>query len=320
MRMIFRSGLTLIISVFAGSIVVFGLLRMLGGDVAYIILGQGATAAAVETLRAEFGLDQPWIVQYVTWIRGVVVGDLGTSYAVKFDIFDQIVTRMGPTTMLAIGSLLISYPLALFLGIYSAMHARQRRGTYLDVGAQIGIAIPAFWAGLILVLVFAVNLGWFPATGYVPFFEDPLASIRSLTLPIIALSMGITAMMMRYVRSAMIDVMNEDYIRTARAKGRTMHRAVIVHGVRNAAIPLVTVGALQLGALLAGTVVIENVFVIPGLGRMLLVAVNGREVVVVQSVVLVILIMILILNFLLDISYGLLDPRVADKQRGADVG
>tara|TARA_B100000780_G_scaffold98922_1_gene69052 strand:+ start:1186 stop:2103 length:918 start_codon:yes stop_codon:yes gene_type:complete len=305
------------LSALVGSLVVFALLRLLGGDVAYILLGKEATQDQVIALRIELGLDRIWFVQYFDWIGGFFSANLGTSFSGSYEIFDQIGQRLVPTLLLAFGSLFVSMVLALFLGTYAALNADNTKGIATDIVSQIGTAIPAFWAGLILVVVFSVSLGWFPAGGYVPIQENFLGSLRSIFLPIVALSLGITSVTTRFVRSAMLDVLNEDYIRTAMARGQTRNRAVFVHGLRNAAIPVVTVGALQLGNLLAGTIVIESVFVIPGLGQLLLSAVNGREVIVVQSVVLVILLIILVMNFLLDIAYGLLDPRILDKRNGA---
>ena len=296
---------------------VFALLRLLGGDVAYILLGKEATQDQVIALRIELGLDRIWFVQYFDWIGGFFSANLGTSFSGSYEIFDQIGQRLVPTLLLAFGSLFVSMVLALFLGTYAALNADNTKGIATDIVSQIGTAIPAFWAGLILVVVFSVSLGWFPAGGYVPIQENFLGSLRSIFLPIVALSLGITSVTTRFVRSATLDVLNEDYIRMAMARGQTRNRAVFVHGLRNAAIPVVTVGALQLGNLLAGTIVIESVFVIPGLGQLLLSAVNGREVIVVQSVVLVILLIILVMNFFLDIAYGLLDPRILDKRNGA---
>jgi len=319
-RLILRSTLTLLLSALVGSLVVFGLLRMLSGDVALIILGPDSLVEAREALRVRLGLDRPWYVQYIEWIRGLIVGDLGNSYALGYDIYEQIRRRMGVTALLAFISLGVSGMIALVLGTYSAIHVRKRRGALVDVGAQIGMAIPNFWAGLMLVVVFAVILGWVPAGGYEPFSQDPIGASKFLLLPVAALSMSVTANSTRFVRSGMIDVLNDDYIRTAMAKGRTLKSAALVHGVRNAAIPLVTVAALQLGSLIAGAVVIENVFVLPGLGRMLVTAVQAREAIVVQSTVFVILLIILTMNFLMDIAYGLLDPRIRDKQRSAARG
>lgn len=312
-----REAVTLLVSALIGSFLIFGLLRLLGGDVALVILGQDAAPGAVEKLREELGLLRPWYVQYASWLMGFFTGELGRSYSGGYDIFEQIVTRFGPTALLAFGSLFVSIALALGIGTYTALHARDTRGAAIDVATQFGIAIPVFWKGLILVYVFAVRLGWLPPGGYVPLFENASASLKSLVLPIAALSLGSTAVKIRFVRSAMLDIMGEDYIRTAMAKGRTFAGAVLVHGLRNAAIPVVTVSTLQLGSLLAGAIVLENVFVIPGIGRLLLVAVEGREVIVVQSLAFVILMIILVMNFVMDIAYGLLDPRIADRKRAA---
>lgn len=320
LRFVARSVAVLVVSALIGSLAVFGLLRTLGGDAANVILGQYATPEAVEELREELGLNDPWHVQYGNWIGGLATGDLGESYAAKFDIYDQIVTRMGPTLLLTFGAFLVSVPISLTLGIYSAINADRRRGVMVDVGAQVGVAVPQFLAGLFLVLIFAVSLGWLPANGYVPFSEDPGESIRYLILPVIALSLSMTSVFTRYVRSAMLDVINSDYIRTAISKGQTMRRAIRVHGIRNASIPLVTVGTLQLGLMIAGSVVIENVFVVSGMGRLLLVAVQGREVIVVQSVVFILLLIILTLNFLMDIAYGFLDPRIRANPSGVTNG
>ncbi|MBM3521399.1 MAG: ABC transporter permease [Alphaproteobacteria bacterium] len=320
LTLIGREAITLIASALIGSLVVFGLLRLLGGDVALMILGQDADPDAAIALREQLGLNRPLHVQYLDWIGGFLTGDLGKAYSGGYDIFDQIVARMGPTSLLAFGSLLVSILLALAVGTYSALNARRASGAVIDVLSQLAIAMPSFWAALLLVYLFAVILGWLPAGGYVPLTEDPAGSLRSLVLPVAALSLSSAAVKTRFVRSAMLDIMNEDYIRTAMAKGRTFGGAVLRHGLRNAAIPVVTISTLQLGQLLAGAIVLENVFVIPGLGRLLLVAVNGREVIVVQSLTFVILMIILAMNFLMDIAYGLLDPRIADKKAAAAHG
>lgn len=316
-RVVLRATATLFLSALVGSVIVFLLLRMLRGDIATVILGQNATPEAIERLRSEFGLDRSWAVQYLDWMTGMLRGDLGRSYAARYDIFAEIRSRMGLTFSLSIASLVLSSVFALIAGTYSAINVRKVRGGLLDVGAQLGMAVPTFWAGLLLIGYFSVRLGWFPAGGYVPWTRDPIGAIRTLSLPVLALSIPIAAMLTRYVRSSMLDVLNEDFIRTAMAKGRTLPRAAVVHGVRNASVSLVTVATLQLGSLIAGAVVIENVFTLPGLGRMLMDAVGGREATVVQSLVFVILLMILLLNYLMDLGYGLLDPRIRDSQ-GAD--
>lgn len=309
-----RSLLTLAFTALLGSIVVFVLLRQLGGDIVTVFLGREAAPIDVSYMRERLGLDSSLIVQYMDWLRGILSGDLGQSYGMGYDIFDEIVRRLGPTLMLTIGGLIVSVPLSLVLGTYSAINAKKVRSSFVDIFTQVGIAIPAFWAGLLLVLVFAVRLGWLPTGGYVPFTEDPVQAIRSAILPVCALSLGVTSVFTRYVRTAMIDVMNEDFMRSAMARGRTKRGAALIHGVRNASIPLVTVAALQFGQLIAGAVVVENVFVLPGIGRLIVTATLGREVVVVQSLALVIMFIILILNFFVDIAYGFLDPRIRDKE------
>ena len=313
LRHTLRSLLSLLFAALVGSIVIFALVNMLGGDIVTVLLGKEAGPGDVEFMREELGLDEPLVVQYLNWLRGVVTGDLGTSYGMGYDISDEIVRRLQPTLLITIGALLVSAPLALVLGIFSAVNVKKVRGGVVDVFAQVGVAIPTFWAGLLLVLVFGVRLGWLPTGGYVPFGDDPVECIRSIILPVLALSLGITAVFTRYVRSAMIDVMNEDFIQSAMARGRSRRGGALVHGVRNASIPLVTVAALQFGALLAGAVVVENVFVVPGIGRLIVTATLGREVIVVQSLALVIMLIILTLNFLVDIAYGYLDPRIRDK-------
>ena len=304
---------TLLFTALVGSIVVFSLVNLLGGDIVTVLLGKEAGPGDVQFMREELGLDRPLVVQYLDWLRGVATGDLGTSYGMGYDIADEIVRRLEPTILITLGGLLVSVPLALSLGTYSAINAKKVRGGVIDVFAQIGTAVPAFWAGLLLVLVFAVRLGWLPTGGYVPLAEDPIESLRSIILPVLALSLGVTAVFTRYVRTAMIDVLNEDFMRSAMARGRTRRGAALVHGVRNASIPLVTVAALQFGQLIAGAVVVENVFVLPGIGRLIVTATLGREVIVVQSLALVIMLFILVLNFLVDIAYGFLDPRIRDK-------
>ena len=303
----------MLVAALVGSLIVFIMLRSIGGDVAHIILGHNATQGALEALQKELGLTAPWYVQYFKWLGGVFTGNLGVSYAAHFKIFNEIVRRLAPTAILSFGSLFLSIPIALALGTYSAVYSKRIRGGLVDVASQVGMAIPAFWAGLILVLILGIRLGWLPTGGYTSPFEDVGLSLKKMAMPILALAIGDASLLTRYVRSAMIDVMNEDFIRTAMAKGRTRRGAALVHGVRNASISLVTVGVVHFGHLMAGTVVIENVFVIPGIGRLLLTSVLGREVIVVQSLILVIVLMILVMNFLMDIAYVLLDPRIRDK-------
>ena len=304
----------MVISAFTGSVVIFVLLRSVGGDIATVMLGNRATQESLELLRETFGLNRSWLEQYASWIGGVFTGNLGEAYSKQYVISTEIIQRLEPTLILTFGSLLISIPIALVVGLYSAMNFKRWRGASVDGVAQIGLAIPQFFLALVLVLIFAVRLGWLPATGYVSIFTDPVEALRSMVLPITTLSLGITAVFTRFVRTSMIEQMNEDYMRTAKAKGRTVRSAAIIHGLRNAAIPLVTTGALQIGALIAGSVVVENVFTIPGIGRLLLTSAVTREAITVQSLSLVILIIILTMNLFMDVLYGILDPRIRHKE------
>jgi peptide/nickel transport system permease protein len=312
-RYTLRSLATLLITALVGSVIVFALVNVLGGDIVTVLLGKEAGPGDVQFMRDDLGLDRSLVVQYLDWLRGAVTGDLGTSYGMGYDIFDEIVRRIEPTLMITFGALLVSVPVSLALGTYSAINVKKVRGGFVDVITQIGIAVPTFWAGLLFVLFFAVRLGWLPTGGYVPFTEDPIGCLRTIVLPVLALSLGIISVFTRYVRTAMIDVMNEDFIRSAMARGRSRRGAALVHGVRNASISLVTVAAVQFGQLLAGAVVVENVFVLPGIGRLIVTATLGREVIVVQSLALVIMSIVLTLNFMVDLTYGFLDPRIRDK-------
>ncbi len=313
-RVFIRSFTLMVISAFTGSVVIFVLLRSVGGDIATVMLGNRATQESLELLRETFGLNRSWVEQYASWIGGVFTGNLGEAYSKQYVISTEIIQRLEPTLILTFGSLLISIPIALVVGLYSAMNFKRWRGASVDGIAQIGLAIPQFFLALVLVLIFAVRLGWLPATGYVSIFTDPVEALRSMVLPITTLSLGITAVFTRFVRTSMIEQMNEDYMRTAKAKGRTVRSAAIIHGLRNAAIPLVTTGALQIGALIAGSVVVENVFTIPGIGRLLLTSAVTREAITVQSLSLVILIIILTMNLFMDVLYGILDPRIRHKE------
>jgi len=313
-RYLLKSLALLGVSAVLGSLVIFMLLRTVGGDVANIIAGTKASPETVNALRESLGLNRPLWEQYFGWLGGFITGDFGTSYAAGYAIGSEIARRVEPTLALTMGTLVVSIPIALAIGTYAALNHRRVRGLVVDATAQVGIGLPPFFLALVLVLLFSLQLGWLPATGYVYFADDPIGHFRSLALPITALSIGVVANLSRFVRSAMIEQLGEDYIRMARAKGRTLRGAAVVHGVRNAAIPLVSVSAVQVATLVTGAVIVENVFVLPGLGRLLLTSVLGREVIVVQSLMLVILLFILVLNLFADVIYGILDPRIRGRE------
>jgi peptide/nickel transport system permease protein len=299
-----------VLSAILGSILIFVALRLLSGDIANVILGDSTSKAAADALRARFGLDRSWPVQYLDWLGGVVTGNLGSSFASGFDVGDEIRHRLLVTVPLVVCSLTIAALIGLALGTTAALGARKPYGRLIDVVSQIGICVPVFWLGLLLVGLVSIRWRLLPAGGFGSWSDNPVDAVRSLVLPSIALIVPLSAINTRYVRIGMLEVLGDDYIRTARAKGRTRTSAALTHGVRNASIPLITVLALQMGGLLGGAVIVEVIFNLPGLGTLLFDAVLGREVIVVQSVAFVLLLVILVLNTVTDILYGVLDPRL----------
>lgn len=297
-------------SVFLASVAVFLVLSVLPGDPAVRILGTQATPESVARLREDLGTDRPLVEQYVDWAGGVVTGDLGTSYVTRDDIGPQIRERLKVTLPLALSGMTLAVVVAVPAGVLAASRHRRLGDTVVSVVAQLGISVPAFWAGLLLTTYVAVRWGILPAGGFPGWGASIGDSLRHLVLPAVSLALVQGAILTRYVRSAVLEVMSEDFIRTARAKGLTRAEALRRHGLRNAAIPVVTVLGLQLAALLAGTVVIENVFVLPGLGRLLVQAIERRDLLLVQSTTLVITGAILTMNLAVDLIYNVLDPRL----------
>ncbi len=308
--LIARRVATLLLSLGVSSVLVFGFLQVLPGDPARVALGVNAGEEAVARLRADFGLDAPLLQRYVEWVGGLVRFDLGDSYISRAPIAPQILDRLGVTVWLVAAAMLIAVVIALPVGTLMAVRHRQLSGLVLSGISQIGVAIPAFLAGLLLIMVFAVRLRWLPANGWTPPAVDPVMFARQLTLPALSLGLVQGAVLTRYVRSAVLDVMREDYVRTARAKGLRPLRALRRHGLRNAAIPVVTVLALQLATLLIGAVVVERVFVVPGLGSLLLDAVANRDLILVQDVVMVLVLAVLVINMIVDVLYTVIDPRL----------
>lgn len=300
-------------SVLAASILVFLVMSVLPGDPATVMLGTRATPESVDLLRDELGLNRSLPVQYLDWLSGAVRGDLGVSPFSKQAIGPQILDRLAVTLPLAIAAMLLTILISFPLGVFAAARHRKLGDAVVSVVSQLGLAVPAFWAGLLLVTAFAVNRRWFPASGFPGWGESFFGSIEALLLPALSLSIVQSAIITRYVRSAVLETLREDYIRTARSKGLSRSAALWRHGLRNAAIPVLTVLGLQFAALLAGTVVIESVFVLPGLGRMLLDGITRRDLPVVQGGAFVIVTVILAINLTIDLTYRLIDPRVRDQ-------
>jgi peptide/nickel transport system permease protein len=298
------------VSAAVASVVVFAFMAVLPGDPAAIALGVNATPAAIAAKRAEFGTDRPLAVQFLDWVSGLLTGDFGRSYVTSDQVGPQIVDRFGVTLWLVLFGMLIATVVAVPVGTAAAVRHRSVGGLLLSGLSQVGVAVPAFLAGILLVLLFAVTWQVLPSGGYTPLGEDPVAWIQQLLLPSLSLGLVQGAVLSRYVRSAVLDVMREDYIRTARAKGMGLYRALRKHGSRNAAIPVVTVLGLQLATLLIGAVVVERVFTLPGLGSLLLDGVANRDLLLVQGTVMVLVVAVLAINFLVDILYVVLDPRL----------
>ena len=308
-QVVVRAG-WLLVSLWLASVLVFAVVNVLPGDVAAVILGTNATPQSLETLRHQLGLDQPAWLRYLLWIGGMLHGDFGSSVLSHADVGGLIVQKLSVSAPLALASAAIALLVSLPLGVLAGAHYRDGVGALISGLSLLGIAIPAFWAGLLLVTVFAIVLRVLPAGGFTDWSADPLAASRSLLLPAVALGLVQAAVLTRYIRSAIIDVQREDFIRTARAKGLTRWQALRRHGFRFAAIPVVTILGVQLTGLLVGAIVIENVFVLPGLGRLLFQSVGNRDLLVVQDLVMLLTAVVLVVNFLVDLTYRLLDPRI----------
>jgi peptide/nickel transport system permease protein len=281
---------------------VFLLIHLVPGDPVEVMLGESASVADRESLRAALGLDQPLLVQYLHYLQGLLHLDLGTSFHFRRPVLDLLLERLPATLILAALALIITLLLSLPLGILAAV----RRDSLWDTGAMtfslLGISIPNFWLGPILILVFSLWLGWFPVSG--------MGGISSVILPAVTLGTGLAAVLSRMVRSSMLEVLGEDYMRTARAKGIPPVRILLHHGLRNALLPVITLLGLQLGALLAGAVITETVFSWPGIGLLTIEAIQSRDYPVVQACVLLISISYVFVNLLTDIAYAWIDPRI----------
>lgn len=297
------------VSLLAASLVVFAVIEIIPGDPAAFMLGLNADPQAVEALRDDLGLNGSAPARYLAWLGDMAQGDFGISYTYRVPVADLIVQRLGVSLPLAAYALTLSTLIALPVGIVAAA----KRGGPVDYGlmgtAQLGIAIPNFWFAMLLVLVFAVKLRWFPAGGF-PGWNDPAQALRALSLPALALALPQAAILARVLRSALIETLEQDYIRSARAKGLSRAQAIRRHALRNALIPVLTILGLQFSFLLAGAIIIENVFYLPGLGRLIFQAITQRDLVVVESVVMLLVFAVILVTFLVDIAYAAIDPRL----------
>jgi peptide/nickel transport system permease protein len=305
-----RRTTVLIVSIVVASIVVFAFMAVLPGNPAEVALGTNATPEAVQQLEQEFGTDRPVVTQYADWAGGLVSGDFGVSYTTRDAIGPQISDRVQVTLILVLAAGVIALAIAVPLGVIAAARHRRRSGVVLSAASQVGAAIPAFIAGILLVSVFAVQLGWLPSSGWIAPDDDFIGFLKQLALPALSLGLVEGAVLTRYVRSATLEILREDFLRTARAKGLTSTQALVRHGLRNAAVPVVTVLGLQLSLLLVGAVVIERVYVLPGLGSLLLDAVSNRDLLTVQGTVMVLTLTVLLINYVVDVLHVAIDPRL----------
>jgi len=314
LRYIFRRLISLAASLAVASLVIFLALEVVPGDPAAYMLGINAQEDTLAALREELGLDRSRTERYLAWVGGMVQGDFGTSYTYRTPVADMIGDRLWISLPLALFALALSTLIAFPAGIWAA----SKRGSLADVAVmgitQLGVAIPNFWFAMLMVLVFAINLRWFGAGGFAGWESGLLAGLHSLTLPAIALALPQASILARVMRSALLDTLSEDFIRTARAKGLSQGQALRRHALRNAMIPVLTIIGLQFSFLLAGVIIIENVFFLPGLGRLVFQAISARDLIVVESVVMFLVFAVVVVNFAVDIAYAWVDPRLRGRK------
>ena len=314
-RLLLKRLLTLVATLAVASVVVFAALELLPGNAAQVILGENATPESLAALEAKLGLNEPAPTRYLHWIGGLLRGESAASIAYDTPTAELIAERLQVTLPLALMAMAITTAAALALGVYAAAHHNRLGDVGVMAGSQIGMAIPNFWFAILLVLIFAVKLRWFSAGGFPGWREDegggPGPALKALLLPALALAVIQAAMLARVTRSAVLEVMREDFVRTARAKGLSRRAVLWRHVMRNALIPVVTLMGLQFANLVTSAIVVENVFVLPGVGRLVFQAISNRDLVVVRDTVMLLAAAVVLINFLVDLIYVLIDPRLA---------
>ena len=299
-----------VVTLFVISLIVFTGVRMIPGDPARVMGGTDSDEAGLAEIRAKYGLDDPVAIQYLRWVRLAASGDLGESIRTRESVVRTVARKIPITIELAFLSLLVAVGIAIPVGVLSAVR-RNSAWDFLANGISLcGLSVPSFWLGIMLILLFSVRLGVLPASGFVSLWEDPVANLKRMIMPAFVLGGALTAVLMRQTRNSMIEILSADYIRTARAKGLAGRAVVFRHAIRNGLIPVVTILGLQMGALMGGAVVTEQIFVVPGFGRLIVEAVFTRDYPLVQGVVLITAAAYVLINLLVDVSYSVLDPRI----------
>ncbi|MGB4763613.1 MAG: ABC transporter permease [Planktomarina temperata] len=301
---------SLCLSLIVASLVIFACIEIVPGDPASFMLGINAQPDTIQALRVELGLDQSLAQRYLGWVGGLLGGDMGTSYTYRTPVSDIVSDRLQVSLPLALYALMLTVVVAFPVGILAAA----RRGSVTDItvmgATQLGVAIPNFWFAILMVILFAINLRWFSAGGFPGWDAGIFSAMKALTLPAIALALPQASILSRVMRSSLLDTLSEDYMRTARAKGLTRRQVLWRHALRNAMIPVLTIIGLQFSFLLAGAIIIENVFFLPGLGRLVFQAITQRDLIVVESVVMLLVFAVILVNFFVDIAYAWVDPRL----------
>ena len=301
---------SLLASLIVASLVVFAAVEIVPGDPARFMLGINAQPDTVAALRAELGLDRSLVERYFSWVGGLFTGDLGVSYTYRSPVSEIVAERLQVSLPLAVYALVLTVVIAFPVGMLAAGSRGGAVDTLFTGATQLGIAVPNFWFALLLILLFSVNLGWFSAGGFPGWQAGLLPGLQALTLPAIALALPQASILARVLRSSLIDTLSDDYVRTARAKGLSAGQALRRHALRNAMIPVFTIIGLQFSFLIAGAVIIENVFFLPGLGRLVLQAITQRDLIVVESVVMLLVLAVILVNFVVELAYAWIDPRL----------
>jgi peptide/nickel transport system permease protein len=311
---LFKRFATFVATLLVASLVVFAVLDLLPGNAAEVMLGESATPEAVDALARQLGLDRPAWQRYLGWIGGMATLDVGNSYSYNTPITELVAERVVVTVPLALMAMALTTVIALVLGLYAASRHNRLGDVGVMAASQVGIAIPNFWFAILLVLVFAVQLPWFPAGGFAGWTEEEGGGfwdgLHSLVLPAVSLAVVQAAILTRITRSAVLDVLREDFVRTARAKGLSQRAVLWRHVLRNALVPVLTVMGLQFATLVTGTIVAEQVFSLPGLGRLIFQAISNRDVVLVQNIVMLLAATVIVINFVVDVLYAVIDPRL----------